>query len=121
MSFKTREYERISDEGARLRGELQAILGEHLPADVLSIVNDRMNDLESNSFEMAEYGHLRIYRALMGLIPEHSGEVRAAFQAVVFEGCRSDEIDWLRWERGIEWPLTPDFMDLFNSQERGEG
>ena len=116
---KTPEYNRISDENARIHDELQAVLGEHLPPEVLAAVKMKLFELEGNCYEMADYNDKRLYRALMGFIPEHCSAVRAAFTGICFEGCICNEEDWLKWERGVEWPVTPAFIDLLN--ERTEG
>ena len=118
MSYKTREYERIEEAGHQVFEELKAIFNEHLPADTVTVVWRKLDALTSNHYEMADYNDKRIYRALMGLIPEHAQEVRAAFGPVVFDGSRCDESDWLRWERGVQWPITPDFMDLLTGQNQ---
>jgi len=116
MSYKTPEYERIDNEGHQAHEDLKAILDEHLPADTANCAWRKIDAIAANNYEMAEYDNKRIYRALMGLIPEHAGEVRAAFQAVCFEGSTCNESDWLQWERGVQWPITPDFMDLLKAR-----
>ena len=60
-----------------------AILDEHLPVDTASCAWRKIDAIAANNYEMAEYDAKRIYRALMGLIPEHAGEVRAAFQQIL--------------------------------------
>ena len=118
MSYKSPEYERIDNECHQAHEDLTAILDEHVPADTAKVAWQKINAISGNNFEMADYNDKRIYRALMGLVPEHAGEVRAAFQAVCFEGSRCDESDWLEWERGVHWPVTPDLMDLLNDRSR---
>jgi len=118
VSYKTREYECIEEEGHQVHEELKAIFDEHLPAETAKVVWGKLDALSSNHYEMADYNDKRIYRALMGLIPEHAQEIRAAFGPVAFDGSRCDEADWLKWERGVKWPITPDFMDLINGQNQ---
>src|SRR5438094_7353939 len=99
MSYKNAEYERIDSQGHQAHEELKAILDEHLPAELATCAWRKIDAISANNYEMAEYNDKRIYRALMGLIPEHAGEVRAAFQAVCFDGSRCDESDWVECER----------------------
>jgi len=117
MSYKNAEYERISDENARIHDELQAVLGEHLPPEVLAAFQMKLFELEGNNFEMADYNDKRLYRALMGFIPEHYSEVRAAFTGICFDGSVCNEDDWLNWMRGVEWPVTPAVIDLLNGRQ----
>ena len=112
MSYKTREYEAIDDEGHKIHEELTAILDDHLPRETATMILQKIDALSSNHFEMEDYNQKRIYRALMGFIPEHAQEVRAALQPIVFDGSRCDEADWVKWEDSVEWPITPDFMKL---------
>jgi hypothetical protein len=110
----------LSDEGHRIHEELTAILDEHLPAETVKVLLAKIDDLTFNHFAVEDHNQRRIYRALLGFIPGFQQEVRAAFQPIVFDGSRCNERDWLKWERGIEWPITPDYHDLLmNGREGG--
>jgi hypothetical protein len=116
MSYKTPEYERIDEEGHQAHEELKAILDEHLPPDTVKTAWQKIDAISQSNWQMADYNDKRIYRALMGLVPEHSQEVRAAFLPVVFDGSQSDEKNWVKWESGVEWAITPDYIKLLNDR-----
>jgi hypothetical protein len=96
----------LDEEGHRIHAEITAILDEHLPPETVKVLLQKIDELSSNHFAIEDRNQLLIYRALMGFLPGCAQEIRAAFQPVTFNGSRSDEEDWMRWERKIEWPLT---------------
>ncbi len=118
MSWKTREYEVLEETGCRLVEELHAILDEHLPPEMAKAAKGKIEAFQDNTLGLAEHADKRLYRALMGFMPEHASQIRAAFHGVIFEGCVMDERDWPDWERGVFWPITPDLTDALNDRDK---
>lgn len=122
MPTKPTNYREIEDVGLQLVHEIQAILDEHLPAEMSKAVWQKVEALQSNVFCLAAHTDLLLYRALMGFLPEHGIQIRAAFHGTVFEGCVMDEKDWPAWERGVTWHITPGECDMIDGlvDKRGE-
>jgi len=90
----------LNDAGGRLWDDLDAILSEHLPAELLGRVRELVDKLQGNAFSQSFVDLAQLYRALVALMPDNQPQIRAAFQATVFEHDRNDEADWKKLEQG---------------------
>jgi len=79
--------------------ELDAILSEHLPSELLARARQLADALVSDALDGDFVELARLYRALVALLPEHSAQIQAAYQATVFSDDRNDEDDWAEFEK----------------------
>lgn len=90
----------LNEEGLRLSSDLEAILEEHLPSELVPRARQLADDLESNAFSQSFEELRELYFALTALMPKNRPQIRAAFQATVFEWNSNDEADWQKFEKG---------------------
>lgn len=97
----------LDENGARLMDELDAILSEHLPPELLKAATEKVQALQDNALELADLNDRRLYRALIGFLPEHAGEIHAAIAGTLFDGSVCDQQELYRWADGVDWAITP--------------
>jgi hypothetical protein len=98
----------LDEKGADLADEIQALLSEHMPKETADAVWDKVEELQHNVFQQSDMNDRRLFRALMGFIPEHEGEVHAAFAGTIFSGHRCDVADFYKWAGEVEWTEPPE-------------
>ena len=85
--------------GAELCDTLFALHEEHLPPELHERARMLANDIVAVGSDAALDELARLYRALAALLPDHRPQIRAAYQATVFEDDRNDEDDWETFEK----------------------
>lgn len=89
----------LHEEGGRLEHDLNAILQEHLPPELVNRARELVDELKGNAYSQSFLELAQLYRALLALMPDNQPQVRAAYQATVFEHDSNDEADWEKFEK----------------------
>ena len=97
----------LDEEAVRLTDELDAILSEHLPAELLKAAKEKVQAIQDNALALADLNDRLLFRALCGLIPEHQCEIHAAISGTLFNGSVCDERELYRWAAGVDWATAP--------------
>jgi hypothetical protein len=79
--------------------ELSAILSEHLPSELLGRARQLADALVTDALDQDFLELARLYRALVALVPGHTAQIQAAYQATVFSDDRNDAEDWEQFEK----------------------
>ena len=85
--------------GGDLEETLYALMDEHFPHELQGRGHHLVWDLMGNCFGQSFLELAQLYRALIALMPENVSQIKAAYQATVFEHDRNDEEDWRKFER----------------------
>ena len=89
----------LNEQGRQLWADLGAILGEHLPDELLGRARGLAEELQGNSYSQAFLEIAQLYRALVALMPDDTPQIRAAYAATVFEHDMNEDADWQKFER----------------------
>jgi hypothetical protein len=98
---------KLDEKGNQITDELWAILDEHLPPDLVKVAKEKVEALQANVLDMCDHTDKRLYRALVGFLPEHEGEIHAAIAGTLFDGSVCDEKALAKWAGGVEWAISP--------------
>ncbi len=87
----------LNQEGSEIEETLYAFMAEHFPSELQDRGRDLVWDVMGNCFDQSFLELAQLYRALVALMPDQGPQIRAAYEATVFEHERNDEEDWVRF------------------------